>query len=189
MVTSVPDLNYEDSSVRPGNPWESGAEKPVAERYRVGVQVGILTEDGQAQGSVRDISISGACIDGRDGELPPTGTVLRLGFSFFAHALPVPIHGRVVRHTDTGGFAVRFEDVDFRTQILLRALLSHVVAGESATTERPHSDRVRISAAGRIDAELPPALFEACSKLAEAQEIPLDEWIAEQLERAVLDAS
>ncbi len=95
----------------------------------------------------------------------------------------LPIHGRVVRHTETGGFAVAFEDVDFRTQILLRALLPRMKDEE----ERPHSNRVHVSPMGHVEAELPPALFDACCKLADSRGVHLEDWILEQLERAALE--
>jgi hypothetical protein len=160
---------------------ELAGRPPSAERYKLHVRVGILSESGQAHGAVEDMSISGARIENIQAP-PPTGTKLRLGFSFYAHALPVPIHGRVVRHTETGGFAVEFEDVDFRTQILLRALLPKV-----SSEDRPFSDRIHIAADGLIELALPKVLLETCRKAAEARDMGLDEWILEQLESATLE--
>jgi hypothetical protein len=153
-----------------------------AERYRLRVQVGILAPDGQARGAVHDMSVSGARIE-KVNAAPEEGSKLRLGFAFYAHALPVPIHATVVRRTETGGFAVRFDNVDFRTQILLRSLLPQVSSDE----QRPHSDRVRVSSSGYVEAHLSPQLLDACTKLAEARGMHLEDWILEQLERAALD--
>ncbi len=61
-----------------------------SERYRLKVSVGILSDDGPSRGRVQDISVSGARIEAVE-NLPPEGSELRLGFSFTASALPVPI--------------------------------------------------------------------------------------------------
>ena len=143
------------------------------ERYKLKVRVGILSSDGQTLGSVQDISATGARIEGAEAA-PPVGSELRLGFSFYAYALPVPIRGRVVRHTETGGFAVGFMDVDFRTQILLRALLP-----KFSREERE---------AEQLGIEVPPGLLETCAELAEAAGQPLHEWVIAQLELAVKEA-
>jgi hypothetical protein len=147
--------------------------KPRSERFKLHVQVGILSEDGQNLGSVQDISSTGARIENA-AVLPAEGTRLRLGFSFYAYALPVPIHGKVVRHTETGGFAVEFQEVDFRTQILLRALLPKF-NDETNDAARPH-----------LDVDVSPLLLEACVKHAEARGVSVTEWVIEQLEQAAL---
>jgi len=166
--------------VRPRTEEPKPGERAAAERYSVSVQVGILSEDGQASGAVKDISVTGARIEGVP-HLPEPGSHLRLGFSFYAHALPVPIHARVVRQVDEAGFAVEFEDVDFRTQILLRALLPRVcedgIGGEAGL---PLNDE------GLIALALPPLLLAACAKVAAREDVKLEDWIMEQLERAAL---
>ncbi len=155
-------------------------KRAAAERYSVSVQVGILSDDGQTSGSVKDISVTGARIEGA-ATVPAPGSHLRLGFSFYAHALPVPIHARVIRKVDDGGFAVEFEDVDFRTQILLRALLPRVceegLGGEGGL---PLNDE------GLIALALPPLLLAACAKVAAQEDMKLEDWIMQQLEHAAL---
>lgn len=168
-----------DNGLRPALSRASGSSAS-AERYRLRVQVGILTTDGQTVGSVRDMSITGARIEDTNA-IPEEGSMLRLGFAFYAHALPVPIHGKVVRHTESGGFAVEFKDVDFRTQILLRALLPKV-SGDN----RPNSDRVQVSDGGQVEAALGPSLLEACAKHAEVRCMSLEDWVLEQLEYAAM---
>jgi hypothetical protein len=142
------------------------------------VQVGILSDEGHLCGSVRDISVSGAHIE-HTGRLPAEGEQLQLGFAFYAHALPVPMQARVVRHTGEGGFAVEFEEVDFRTQVLLRSLLPNVAneAGEA----------VDVSKAGRVEMELTPVLRSACLKAAERRGQPIEAWILAALEAAALE--
>ena len=100
MVTSLMPRGH----VRPATSEPEPGQRIAAERYSVSVRVGILTGDGQTAGDVCDISVTGARIE-NVGARPEEGSDLRLGFSFYAHALPVPIHGKVVRHTDDGGFA------------------------------------------------------------------------------------
>ena len=85
--------------VRPATADPDPGQRVSAERYSVSVRVGILTEGGQTAGDVQDISVTGARIQ-NVGTRPEEGSDLRLGFSFYAHALPVPIHGKVVRHTE-----------------------------------------------------------------------------------------
>lgn len=133
--------------------------------------MGILTGGGLSEGSVQDISVSGARIEGTTVR-PAEGSMVRLGFSFYAEALPVPMRAQVVRHTETGGFAVRFDDVDFRTQILLRALLPQV-----------GSDGASGPDSGSVE-ELRPELLHACTQLAKAEGMSLKEWVHQQLERA-----
>ena len=174
MVTSLMPRGH----VRPATSEPEPGQRIAAERYSVSVRVGILTGDGQTAGDVCDISVTGARIE-NVGARPEEGSDLRLGFSFYAHALPVPIHGKVVRHTDDGGFAVEFQDVDFRTQILLRALLPKV-CGEGMISES-----IQVGAAGGL--ELPPVLLAACAKVAEVRGVSLEEWIFDQLEGAALE--
>jgi hypothetical protein len=131
-------------------------------------------------GEVRDISVTGARIE-HTGQMPPTGTHLRLGLSFYAHALPVPIDARVVRHVEGSGYAVEFENLDFRTQILLRALLPGV------SSEGFPADGVHLNDAGRLELGLHPVLLTTCAKAAESRGIPIEEWILEQLESGARD--
>jgi len=166
--------------VRPATEAPEPGQRPAAERYAVSVQVGILSEDGPTCGNVRDISVTGARIE-HTGQRPPEGAEVQLGFAFYAHALPVPMRARVVRHTEDGGFAVTFQDVDFRTQILLRSLLPNV------SSEGFPADGVEVNETGQFELLLPPVLLAACAKAAERQGERLEQWILEQLEAAALD--
>ena len=132
-------------------------------------------------GDVSDISVTGARIQ-HTGRMPEQGAKLRLGLSFFAHALPVPIHARVVRHTEDGGFAVEFEEVDFRTRILLRALLPNV------SSDAYPADGVQLNDCGTLELHLQPVLLTACAKAAEQKGMSLEQWIVEKLENGALDS-
>jgi hypothetical protein len=167
--------------VRPPTADPRPGQRVAAERYAVSVAVGIISEEGQMSGDVSDISVTGARI-AHTGRVPPKGAKVRLGFSFFAHALPVPIHARVVRHTEDGGFAVEFEEVDFRTRILLRALLPNV------SSEAYPADGIQLSHCGTLELHLQPVLLTACAKAAEQRGVPLEQWIIEQLENGALDS-
>ncbi len=166
--------------VRPATENPAPGQPTAAERYSVSVQVGILTQEGHLCGNVRDISVSGARIE-HTGYLPPEGSMLQLGFAFYAHALPVPMQARVVRHTGDGGFAVEFEDVDFRTQVLLRSLLPNV------SSEGFPAEGVHLNEAGRLELDLPPVLMATCAKAAEKQGLCIEDWILGELEAAALD--
>ena len=174
--TSVMATDSSSVRVRPATANPAPGQRPAAERYAVSVQVGILTDDGHMCGNVRDISVSGARIE-QSGFVPEPGSQVQLGFAFFAHALPVPMLARVVRHTDEGGFAVEFEKVDFRTRILLRSLLPNV-ASDGEATEPDES--------GHLELNLHPVLQAACIKAAESQGARLEDWILAQLEEAAL---
>jgi hypothetical protein len=167
--------------VRPPTKEPRPGQRIAAERYAVSVGVGIMSEEGQMSGDVCDISVTGARIR-HTGHVPPAGEKLRLGFSFFAHALPVPIRGRVVRHTEDGGFAVEFEEVDFRTRILLRALLPNV------SSDAYPADGVQLNDCGTLELHLQPVLLTACAKAAERSGRSLEQWILEQLENGALDS-
>lgn len=166
--------------VRPRTENPAPGQPTAAERYSVSVQVGILTEEGHMCGNVRNISVSGAHIE-HTGYLPPEGSMLQLGFAFYAHALPVPMQARVVRHTEERGFAVEFEDVDFRTQVLLRSLLPNV------SSEGFPAEGVHLNEAGRLELDLPPVLMASCAKVAEKRGLRLEDWILDVLEAAALD--
>ncbi len=166
--------------VRPRTEDPEPGEPTAAERYSVSVQVGILTKDGHMCGNVRDISVSGARIE-HTSYLPPEGSTLQLGFAFYAHALPVPMQARVVRHIEDGGFAVEFEEVDFRTQVLLRSLLPNV------SSEGFPAEGVHLNEAGHLELDLPPVLMATCVKVAEQQGLRIEDWIVAQLEAAALD--
>ena len=166
--------------VRPATESPEPGQRPAAERYAVSVQVGIVSEEGEMRGNVSDISISGARID-QTGHRPPEGSELQLGFAFYAHALPVPVRAHVVRHTEDGGFAVEFEDVGFRTQILLRSLLPNV------SSEGFPTGGLEVNESGCVELQLPPVLLTSCTKAAERQGKPLEQWVLEQLEAAARD--
>lgn len=166
--------------VRPRTEHPAPGERPAAERYSVSVRVGILTEQGHTSGSVRDISVSGARIE-HCGTRPNAGSRLQLGFAFYAHALPVPMQARVVRHTAEGGFAVEFENVDFRTQVLLRSLLPDV-----SSKDFP-AGLAQKARTGKLELDLPPVLRAACGMAAERRELRLEDWIRERLEAAALE--
>ena len=156
------------------------ASRISAHRYGLGVDVGILSEHGQMRGSVENMSVSGARIEGA-GIQPPKGESLKLGFCLHVEALPVPIRATVVRHTDSGGFAVEFENVDFRTQLLLRALLPRVSGEDSSVdVESGMND-------SRLDMNLDPELHAACARKAEESGMSLCSWILEQLRRATTE--
>ena len=69
-----------------------------------------------------DGSLSGARIE-QVTRLPARGQGLRLLLHLAPSKGPLEVHGEVIRHTETGGFAVRFCEFDTRTLRVLRAVL------------------------------------------------------------------
>ncbi len=79
------------------------------------------------RGRVRDLSTTGARIEDIQTR-PRVGTPLTVEFYPFPDMTPVKLHARVVRETESGGFAVEFEAPDETTRSLIQLLLiSHNV--------------------------------------------------------------
>ena len=148
---------------------------PGADRYKLRAEVRILTEDGICKGRVTDMSVSGARIED-SGPPPPEGSVLKLGFALHAEGLPIPIRADVIRHTETGGFAVSFRDLDFRTEVILSALLPQIGIDVGPALS-PDSQHLQLA--------LPRALHQAISERAERDELSLEDWVQGVLERAI----
>ncbi len=77
------------------------------------------------EGSMLDISLSGARIE-QVSQLPARGEGLRLFLHFAASKGWVEVHGEVIRYTETGGFAVRFLELDVETLRILRMALPRI---------------------------------------------------------------
>ena len=73
----------------------------------VAVELGTTCDDGV----LCDISLSGARLE-RTGIRPPLGSQVTIIFSLKGHRRPFELVARVVRATDSGGYAVHFEAID-----------------------------------------------------------------------------
>lgn len=76
----------------------------------------------KGRGWLTDVSLCGARIEEVE-KRPLVGDRLRLVFGSDASEDSPWVPAEVVRHTVTGGFAVRFYDVDMRVMRVLRELL------------------------------------------------------------------
>jgi hypothetical protein len=89
-------------------------DRREAERVALSI-VGISVDDAwHGQGQIADVSAKGARIEGVLPQ-PPLGTDVRLGFFLSVFEVGVDLQrfevtGAVVRHTQSGGFAVRFRE-------------------------------------------------------------------------------
>ncbi len=74
------------------------------------------------RGCLQDVSLCGACVEEVD-RRPLVGDRLRLVFGPGSSEYGSWVPAEVVRHTVTGGFAVKFHDVDVRVMGILRRLM------------------------------------------------------------------
>jgi len=102
---------------------------------RTDLEVGALFAAGglQGRGRVTNISLSGARVERSDAE-PPIGTSMVVALSTMPGRSAVKVFAEVVRRTDTGGFAVRFNAADatrrlMRLMILSRPCLTPLLEG------------------------------------------------------------
>ena len=110
-------------------------ERRGAERYEtlttVEFRCAILT----GKGSLLDVSLSGARIEEVE-RRPLVGERLRIVLPFGSPDGPDWLGAEVVRHTPTGGFAVRFLKVDMRALSILRRLLPRAEEEPPAPPDR-----------------------------------------------------
>lgn len=99
-----------------------GRERRGAERYEIRTSVEFRCAILTGKGSLLDVSLSGARIEEAE-RRPLVGEQLRIVLPSGSPDKPDWLAGEVVRHTPTGGFAVRFLNVDMRALGILRRLL------------------------------------------------------------------
>ena len=100
---------------------DQGRERRAAPRFRDRFKVLFRTDEEQGSGTLHDISMGGACVEGASIPLKP-GTRVRLEFAPRPDCLPVEVRAEVVRETKNG-FAVEFSVLDPRLKRLLRSLI------------------------------------------------------------------
>ncbi len=82
-------------------------------------------------GEVSNLSVSGARIEEID-TIPSVGTPVDLTLSPRPGVIAVTMTARVVRETESGGFAVQFDNPAYR-----RRLIRLMMLGETLTARRP----------------------------------------------------
>ncbi len=97
-------------------------ERRLSERYSACVPVEFHGVVVVGKGTMVNDSLSGACIE-QVTPLPARGQGLRLLLYLASSGSPLEVHGEVIRHTETGGFAVRFCEPDVRVLRILRTIL------------------------------------------------------------------
>ncbi len=100
-------------------------ERRVSERLSVCVPVEFHGAVVIGKGTMVNGSLSGASIE-QVTRLPARGQGLRLLLHLARSKGPLEVHGEVIRHTETGGFAVRFCELDAQTLRVLRTVLPRV---------------------------------------------------------------
>jgi hypothetical protein len=150
----------------------------IAPRYRFSVPVKIRLEHKTAHGTTEDMSASGVRIEQSDCK-PPDGVKIEVQFAFFPNSPPIRLAARVVRTTETGGFAACFCDVDWRMQRVLRAILPTVGSGR---VEEEYDDTVSFS--GKLVADLGPELHRDCVMAARNQNMSLAAWLRQEVSAA-----
>ena len=99
-----------------------GQERRTSERFSACVPVEFCGVVVAGEGTMVNGSLSGARIE-QVTCLPARGQGLRLLLSMAASEGSLHVRGEVTRHTETGGFAVRFCELDARTLRILRTVL------------------------------------------------------------------
>jgi hypothetical protein len=101
-------------------------ERRAAERVPLEIHAGIECEGRAAQAWLCDFSAMGARIE-YSGLAPSAGSIVRVAFALgHGDASRLELQARVVRATETGGFAVRFEAADARLKRDLAVLASQI---------------------------------------------------------------
>ena len=102
-----------------------GQERRVSQRFSACVPVEFHGAVLAGKGNMVNGSLSGARIE-QVTQLPARGQGLRLLLYLAPSNGPLEVHGEVIRHTETGGFAVRFCELDAQIVRVLRAVLPRV---------------------------------------------------------------
>ena len=97
-------------------------ERSVAERYQAILAVKFRCDSVVSEGTLVDMSLVGARIERVD-RRPPPGKRLELVLRLAGSDSLVEVPVEVIRHTETGGFAVRFCEPDVRVLRILRTIL------------------------------------------------------------------
>jgi len=95
----------------------------VAPRINLSVPVAVETGTTCDDGTLCDISLSGARLE-RTGIRPSSGDRVTIVFGLKGYVHPFEIIARVVRPTDSGGYAVQFEAIDPKLKTTLESALS-----------------------------------------------------------------
>jgi predicted HicB family RNase H-like nuclease len=159
---------------------KSGRDKRAAPRYALDVPVECTCVGRVHKGRVQDISALGARLE-KVGIQPAEGTVLGLKIALFENAVPMKLEGKVVRHTDSGGFSVQFVSLDARVERILRTLLPKLAGA-------PITEDGKAVASGKFQVDIGGDLHEQIAELAREQGQETIDWVVDQIEKSASDA-
>jgi len=140
----------------PSQPPTSRPAPRVAVAIPVAIEAGTLCDEGQ----MRNISLSGARIESTQISLT-VGAAVTITFSLSAKGRAFQVPSCVVRRTESGGYAVRFDAVDEALQLAIEGLVAS--AGDEGDGE-PETDATGASLAALAAAQS----WKVLSQLAES---------------------
>ncbi len=115
------DQPSDQSKEDPNSQAEVTEEPRREERKTVNIPATVLVGEAALPAMILNLSASGARIEDCE-QRPEEGTPISLKFCFFEGADPQTLRAKVVRQTDTGGFAVEFQGLDSRAKGILRTV-------------------------------------------------------------------
>jgi hypothetical protein len=159
---------------------KSARDQRAAPRYALDVPVDFACAGTVHKGRVQDISALGARLE-KVGIQPAEGTVIGLKLALYEKSVPMKLEGRVVRHTDTGGFCVQFVSLDIRVERILRTLLPKLAGA-------PITEDGKAVASGKLQVDIGGGLHEQIAELAREQGVETIDWVVDQIEKSASDA-
>ena len=155
-------------------------DKRAAPRYALDVAVECTCAGTVRKGRLQDISALGARLE-KVGIQPAEGTVLGLKLALIENSVPMKLDGKVVRHTDSGGFSVQFVNLDVRVERILRTLLPKLAGA-------PITEDGKAVASGKLQVDIGGQLHEQIAELARDQGLETIDWVVDQIEKSATDA-
>ena len=166
----------------PGKPIHGAKrrERREAPRYALKVPVDITCAGGVRKGRVQDISALGLRVE--EGQIQPAeGTVVGLNLSLYPNSVPLALEARVVRHTETGGFCVKFVNLDARVERVLRTVLPKIAGA-------PLKDETAAVASGKFQLDIGSDLHQQIAELAKEQGVETIDWVVGEIEKSATRA-
>ncbi len=159
---------------------KSARDKRAAPRDALDVPVECACAGTVRKGRLQDISALGARLE-KVGIQPAEGTVVGLKLALYENSVPMKLEGRVVRHTDTGGFCVQFVSLDVRVERILRTLLPRLAG-------TPITEDGKAVASGKLQVDIGGGLHEQIAELAREEGVETIDWVVDQIEKSASDA-
>src|SRR5262245_44522608 len=159
---------------------KGGSDKRSAPRYALDVPAECFCAGTVRKGRVQDISALGARLE-KVGMQPAEGTVIGLKLALYESSTPLKFEGKVIRHTDTGGFCVQFVSLDPRVERILRTLLPKLAGTPITEDGKP-------VASGKFQVDIGGNLHQQIAELAAEQGLETIDWVVNKIEKSATDA-